>query len=138
MRKRWAFTGQWRTRPSAALVIAVLCTTSLTAAAFGGAAGAASVGWAPSLGSPASLPLAFSSVDTATASARSFEVSVRVAQVVVRPAHPTMLSGVVAPIAPGKKVTLQIHAGEHWRTVATRSLSRSSRFSFVEHLTGVG
>jgi hypothetical protein len=69
---------------------------------------------------------------------RSFDVSVRAAGVVVRAGRPVVLSGVVAPGAPRERVELQELAGDRWRTVQTRLLSRSSRFRFAVRLAGVG
>ncbi len=83
-------------------------------------------------------PLAFTSADAATSPARAFGVSVRGAQVVVRPGRAATFSGQVTPGAPREKVALQVLAGSRWRTLQTQSLSRSSKFRFAVRLMGVG
>ncbi len=67
-----------------------------------------------------------------------FTVTLRVSHAVVRNGRMAKLTGRVTPRAAHGRVELQVRAGGRWRTIASRSLSKSSAFAFTTRLTGVG
>lgn len=88
-----------------------------------------------------SLELPGSSARSAAAPASAlspFTVTLRASRAVVGNGRVAKLAGRVAPGAAHKRVELQARAGGRWRTISSRSLSKSSGFAFTTRLSGVG